>query len=177
MKAYLVRSLFAFVLAVAFLLPEASGAQAASWHAPLGWRWTIQPVCRDGVEIIVRLHPSDDPTSNAAVSFLFYAYQVNSPPTGPSLPLKITGALSPVGRYGSVLVSAENRRPTRLYWTDDEAGTQGTAYVYGKARLKWRPLLSGQKRLLPLGTPVAVRRDGNLTAYFLGGVTDCYLFQ
>ena len=169
MKQTLRHSLLALVMALAIFLPQANNAQAASWHAPLGWRWTIARICRNGVKVTMRLDPSDNPQAKGTLTITYVAKQT-SVSGATSQPRKYTGTPTLGSQYGSVTITAKPRR-LPLSWTDDETGTSGIAYVYGIGNLKWMPEL-------PIGTPVAIKWEITPTQnfkYFLGQVTNCQL--
>ena len=167
MQKIIQHSVIALLIAIAFLLPQADHAQAASWHAPLGWRWTIDRICRNGVKVTMRLEPSDNPKVKGTLVVTYIAKRAIVR-NAPSQPQKLTEPPALGHQYGSITITAKSRR-IPLSWVDDEHGKAGIAYVYGIGNLKWRPDL-------PVGIPIAVKWDEQkYTASFLGSVTNCKL--
>ena len=169
MKKTIQHSVIALVIATALFLPQANRVQAASWHAPSGWRWwTIAPVCRNGVKITVRINPPDPQAPVAPTSFYFVANR--SLVRATTQPKKSMGNPTLSQQYGTIEVLVKRQR-TPLAWTVDETGEQGISYIYGIGKLKWAAEL-------PVGTPVIVRWDngsGQPFYYFLGSVRNCLL--
>lgn len=109
MRRTLQNATVAVLIALALLLPQASGAHATSWHAPLRWRWTIEPICRNGVKIILRLEPSDKPGTGGTITVDYRAYKTKG--RAPASPAKLTGSPTLGQQYGTVKVTAKQRAP------------------------------------------------------------------
>lgn len=162
--------LLALMMAAVFFLPQADSAQAASWHSPSDWNWTIDPICRNGVKITIRSYPSDTPITRVRKITMRFAANRTFTLLSAYKPLKLTG-FPPVNvLYGQVsIIGKLNRTP--IQWTDEESGTEGIAYGWGMGAIKWA-------RSLSVGVPIVVKLANppqGPIQYFLGRVNDCYV--
>lgn len=170
MKRTIQHGLLAFMMAIALFLPQVGSAQAASWHSPNGWRWTINPICRNGVKVTMRFEPSTNPTATGPTATIRYLAQIAAASWAPSQPAKRTGTPTLLGLpLGKISVTGKPRT-TPLQWTDDQVGTQGLAYVYGLGTIRWTTALA-------VGRVVVVKWDipNSPFDYFIGRVNDCWL--
>lgn len=163
----MLRIILIIIVSATLWLPGLRDAEAAAWHAPSGWgHWTIQPVCRDGVQVIRVLFESDDPEEHRGFTNTEHFSAFAATATGSLEPQKIFGSVPLGEEFGSAYVPMSHQS-TPFHYRDDENQTQGIAYVHGTGKITWEPL--------PKGTTVVVKRTNIDTQYFIGIVTDCYL--
>lgn len=164
----MLRIILIVVVSATLWSPNSRDAEAAAWHAPDGWGfWTIQSICRNGVQVIRVQFGSEDPDEwvDFTDTVQYSAYKTTA--AGSREPQKVQGSIRIGEELGSAKVTM-SIQPTPFHWRDDETKTHGNAFVHGAGEITWN-------EPLPLGTTVAVKRTVGETQYFVGSVTNCRL--
>lgn len=166
------RAVLALIFGGTLLLPSASNVQAASWHSGQGFGlWTIQRICRNGVQVDRVYVGTDDPDEWEDFTDIPKSFSANRTliSNAEDEPQKIpVGDPIPIGRNLGTITVTMYLEQTPYHWVNDETQTEGDAWVYGTDEIRWPPLRTG--------VSVVVRRVG-VQAAFIGRVTDCVLLS